>query len=496
MKIIISALDGLSWGLGALILVMLFTGGKILHLEHAKIEFSSLDAWVWVWLALLVTRWRIGGRQISPVWLFFKNHLDEIWTRPDRSSRKAGWAAGLLMLALFVAHVFKHYNGMTHAYDVTFIHQALFHWISGPVLKCDLCDGGTYLGEHLAFTLIPLGPIASIFRGFFWRDAWIFFLQFVIFLSPVYYLWKKGPWKKEVPEAALLVCLIFFSHRAVRGNLIWDFREDHIAFGVFCLAILSLFQGRIFLYAAWAILAAACKENIAMILPFLAAPILFEKTLPLSALQRKLLASTTVVVSFIYLAIAFRYLIPIFNPIPGTNEIAVRLHTLGSTPAEILINSLTSPSRVLKLLSGIFTFEALKYLVLLLGPWFYFSRKAWIWWIPALPGIGMNLISGAGTQRSLNFHYEAIILPFLLTATLLGIQQIARKQWALGLAFALAFSSRWPGHYLQEYWPDPRKWAQTHALDIRTDPGVSVAASLEELAHLNQMRELKIKTTE
>src|SRR5690606_30412667 len=111
-------------------------------------------------------------------------------------------------------------------------------------------------------------------------------------------------------------------------------------------------------------------------------------------------------------------------------EIVNRFGGLGSTPAEVLANLAKHPFATLELILGkLFTPTGFKYLLALLGPALALAtRRSSVWLIAALPGVLMNLSSGAETQRSLNFHYDLIILPFLLLTMTEGLREAGRKR--------------------------------------------------------------------
>lgn len=487
-------LDWLTWGLGVFCGVLLLTGGYILKLPHAKIEFSSLDPWMWTWLLLLGIRWQVAQRQAAPIWTWLSKKIQWIVFDSDRSKRFADGVFILGALSIGLAHVFKHYGGYTYFFDVTFVHQAIYQAFSSPILHCDLCDGATYLGEHLAWTFLFLAPIASLFKSWVGRDLFIFIFQSVFILGSAYWV-LLSVFRSKISGTGMLfvAAIVMMAHRAVRGNLLWDFREDHIAFGALMLAAMALFRSKQWMYFFCIALAAFSKENVAMVLPFFVAPIFLERELTFSFRQRIFLAMITVFFSVVWVIISFRWIIPYFNPHPGTNEIAVRLAEFGATPAEVLKNVLFSPLAWLKLLLSVFSKSSVKYLILLIMPWIFFVRRAWVWFIPALPGIAMNLLSSSENQRSLYFHYEAIIIPFLLIGAWLGIRRTPMHQWMMGLMLAIAFSGRWPGHYLQEYWPESDRWEENLFLqNQRSQKGDIVAAFPFALAHLSQMPELRM----
>ena len=71
-----------------------------------------------------------------------------------------------------------------------------------------------------------------------------------------------------------------------------------------------------------------------------------------------------------------------------------------------------------------------------------------------LPLFAMNLLSYAGTQRMMIFHYDLPILPILIFSMLLTIKKMeSRKLLYLPLIVALCFSGRWPNFHTFRFLP-------------------------------------------
>lgn len=478
-------------GFGVFLLWILITGGTTFQWEGGKLEASSLGPWVMAWSAFLYLRLKLSSSPYSGY-----QFLQRIVSRllDPSSSQKAFWIFLILFCgSLFVAHYLRNLSLHTHAYDQFCLHQALFWAWSTPPLKCDFCIAGTQLGEHTAFTLFLLSPLTVWFHS----NAWIYLLQVFVVFTPIVVAIRKGP-TASLSQFGFLLLFIFACSKALQNSVIWDFREDALAFAFMLLGCISLWKGKVAYYFTCLILAALSKENMPLVTLFFAGPILLDPDLPFQKRQRKWMAFATVVISLVLTVVIFKWVIPfIQGDLQKANNIVSRFPGMGNTPLEVLLTITTSPSAWWQLLNTyLLSPGTLKYLVLLLGPFIYFLRHKAVWLIPAFPGLMMNLLSGHPQQRSLTFHYDLPILPFLIMGTLAGVaklhrdQKISVQQWTVALLIALSFSVRWPGHKIQTYWPTPTQTEATRFLNQLSPLKVTGASShlMAQLAHIKEVR--------
>ncbi|MBL7717056.1 MAG: DUF2079 domain-containing protein [Bdellovibrionales bacterium] len=481
-------------GLFALVSFLLLTGGTILHFGRAKIEFSTLDLWALLFVASVwaVRRWNPRGFEKSWPALAWN------WITDAKNSQTWAWRVCVFFFAMiFLAHGVKHLGFETHLWDMVPVHQGLFNpWPTAKtrVFACDACIGLSTLGEHLTFSFFLLAPFTWILKS----DTFIFLVQVLILGFPLYYAIRT----RLEPKLWLTVLLIFLCQRTLRNAGIWDFREDDLAyFGLFFM-ILGFHRQNWLVFFSSLVLALLSKENIFAVTLVFSVSILLSRESGVDRRRRVQVAAAVALISLFYAWLSFKVLIPKFVGIAGAQHpISARLSTFGKTPGEILLRVFTEPGRLFGLIYQlIVTPDALKYLVFLLGPvaFFFRSREAFVWLIPATAGIAMNLISSASTQRMLQFHYDLIIVPFLVWAAMLGIRDLMKSPargkpvLAVGLLIALCFSGRWPGFTITHSWPETGEARAAHAFstlqgDEPTASNASIAAHLTHLPRLTTM---------
>ena len=486
--IILSTFIALAW----------LTGGAVFSVGGVKLEVSSLDPWMIGFLLVVFFDSLLKGRATR--WLGQKTLQGVAWVcNPSRSRAAAFILIVWIFTCLGMAHGLRHLSFRTHAFDLTFLHQPLFYPFFPRALTCDVCDGGRYFGEHLAFSLYLIAPITRFFREFIFHDHLIFMLQILILAFPLWFGLKRGP-LKDHPGLWFFSVLFILCCRGFRNAASWDFREDVLVFAFLLGASLAVYRRRIFYFFIFLVLALFSKENIAFITPFIAIPIMWDSGLMLSQKQRRWISLAVILVSVIWGFISFHWLMPVLSDgTESSNEIVSRFHEFGSTPREVLITLLTSPQAWWKLFSAhLLRWESLKYLVLLLTPFLYFIRFSPFWVFPVVPGVLMNLLSSAETQRSFNFHYELMILPFLIFGLWAGMAEWAKraenvnhsKNLVIAMLIALAVSGRWPGRQIQLYWPTREQVLDSFFFSRLQSDNQGVAATLPILAQISHLPRL------
>lgn len=464
------------------------TGGTIVSFPKFKLDLTSLDLWMMGFILLLWIDYRVSR---NPLYNSLQSTF-KIFLEPKNSSKFFWILLFWIFLSLTVAHCFRHWSFHTSGFDLTFVHQALFYAWGAPPLKCDLCIQGTYFGEHLSFTLYLLSPLTQFFHS----DELIFLIQafLIAFAILCFFLFgplrgKKGLW--------FWVLLILVSQRALRNGTLWDFKEDIFGFFFLSFSILSLYHRRFIWYFCFLVLALLSKENIAFIAILTPLPFLFEKNFHWTSSEKRLVLGLTAGLCTLYGWISFEWLIPYFNQgSVQANNIVERLPGLGSSPSEILFNAFTKPQLWIEILSRhLFQWPALKYLIYLFGPWFYFLVKRPAWILPTLPVLAMNLLSNAPTQRSLEFHYDFLALPFLIMGVHWSATELkSGKIWLPLVLAALCLSGRWPGWQIQRHFPTLSEFKESRFLSKLPDQGVTgVTATLSaQISHFREIRPLRL----
>jgi uncharacterized membrane protein len=488
-------------GLCAWILLLLVTGGWVWKSrigDHPfTAEFAQLDLWSVALLGVTLIQVRLAAGRVSKdlgwlgkAWWWLCTRL----ASPRASVNAARVLAVSFGLLLFLAHFLRHASLATHGFDMSFVHQPLFYpWGDGKLLRADMSDSGTTLSSHLVFSFFLLAPVTAWLHS----DTFIFLLQAVLIIGGAYCLAVYGPLKKDRRLAWAALALFLF-HRALRNSVVWDFREDGLAYAGLIIMILASLRGKILYYVAGLLLALASKENIFVMTVATCFPLVFSRDIPLSRNERAGWVALTLVGSAVYAWLSFKVLFPHFSA-GMTQSLAMqtRYGKFGSTPSEIVSHILFAPSAWLELAVLFFKKSSIKYVLLLFGSvaFFFRGREAWVWLVPALLGTAMNLSNDYAIGRQMIFHYELIVLPFLFTAALEGMKTIeTRRTWFWGLLIALCFFDRSPMLSIRNYFPTEAQW-RAHEMLKHLPDSAPVAVDQHLSAQVNQLPALRVLGT-
>lgn len=489
------ALRGITDFLTLAIVAMALSGGFLWKSPYGKIEFSSLDPWVLALAILVACGIRFGRIQEREFGVF-----GSLWKRgerllsdPARSRKNAAWVLGLGFGLLFLAHVLKHLSLHTHGLDVSYVHQSLFHPFAPKLLHCDVCPGETAFGTHLTYAFFLLSPLTSWWHS----DFLVFFLQASMLGGAVWLALRSGP-LRSAPALLFFGAVLALSHRGLRASVVWDFREDGIAFAALFGMLLSARAGRALPLLVLLLLAVSAKENVWAVTLFFAPALLLSRETGFTTRRRWILAIVAASISLGYGFLAFRYLIPHYIPgVEGSHPLLVRYGEYGATPREIVYRILTSPLLWPKILFGtLLSADVLKYLLFAVGPFAFFfarTREARVWLLPALPGVFMNITHGYAIQRSLQFHYELLFLPFLIWASWTGMKELQGRPRVLfwGLLLALGLSGRWPLSEVTSNWPSMQEIQASRFLSKLPESRV-LAISMRLSAQVNRLQSFRI----
>lgn len=470
-----------------LMILMVFSGGFILRIGKAKIEFASISAWAAVFIILSLFGLKILKMPTLSAHEKIKSYLARI------QSQKNFWILFIFFALVFIiGHLFRHWSLNTDGADVSFVHQSLNHLYGTIPMKCDMCLNQTFFGEHIAFTFYLLS-----FFTWLKSDELIIIFQVLFCFSALLGFLKYGP-LKDIPQKWSLLLLFIVGHITLKNSLFWDFREDHLGMGFYLLFLTFFYRKNYFVSVLFFLLTILSKENFAFIT--IAFPILiyFEKDFELPAKKKKLWTLFFGCISLIWIGLLFKIIIPHFNAgIESGNNIVSRFPGLGATPQEVLYNLLTKPSLLLNLLTDrFFHASTFKYAGTLILPFLPFIYKRWWWILAGAPVLLMNLLSFNFDQRMLIFHYDLMLFPLLIFALSLEFKKTesSSPKFLWGLLFVLIFSGKWPGFFVSKYFPS---MADVQNISFFNQlPGERITGAnqrmLAQTTHLYEQRCLKI----
>ena len=308
----------------------------------------------------------------------------------------AAFAAGFSALA-----VLRHRAFGSGRFDLGNMTQAVWSTANGDVLSVTDVDGEqiSRLGSHFDPILVLLAPLWSLWPS----PELLLVVQAVVVAAgalPVFWLARVHLDSERVAAALALAYLLF---PPVQWLTVSDFHPVSFACALLLFAWWFLDQRRLLPFALFAAAALATKEHVGLTVAAMGVWYAIRYREPRTG------AAIAVVAGSVALVAALA-VVPHFAP-SGVSAFESRYD---------------SPS-----LDG----RDVRYLAALLLPLGLLPLAAPLALLPALPELGLNVLSSTITQTSVKTHYAATAIPALLAAAVYGVARVGERA---GYVVALA----------------------------------------------------------
>ncbi len=341
--------------------------------------------------------------------------------RDQRLQSYLAWTA--LVVAMLAYLVWMSYETVLRydtfkatAFDLGNMDQAIWNTLHGRLFQftnqgADWYGPPTRLGFHVEPILLPVSLLYL-----FHADPRILLVFQTLVLAlgalPVFLLTRR-----TIPEWPLLAPVMVVAYLlapALLGLNLFDFHPLALATPLLLYAVLALEQKRYSWFLVACILASACKEEVPLVVACLGILVIWKYKLPRLGLVLILGGS-------LWSLIAFKVVMPHFDPGAQSNNFWYRYEDLGSSPGVAIVNLLLHPWLIFTLL---LTLNRLYYLASLFRSTGFLALLAPEWLIPAIPNLAVNLFSFDALLNSGVYHYNASIIPFVIIAAIHGIRRL------------------------------------------------------------------------
>jgi uncharacterized membrane protein len=343
--------------------------------------------------------------------------------------RRLAWATvfALVLLDILVVgqHALtRHFAYHTDAFDLGNMDQAVWNTLHGHFFRftnrgIDWFGPPTRLAIHVEPILLLIAPLYLIHSG----AETLLALQTVALAAgalPLFALaLRRLP---DLPVVGVAFVVAYLATPELLGEALWDFHPVTLATPLL-LATLYAYELRRYGWLLLAgVLAAACKEDVALALVPLGLLIALRQGRPRLGVE-------IAVGAVAWTALCFLVIMPHFNAgaSAGGNAYWYRYAQLGSSPASALGHVLRHPRLLLSVLLGP---DKLGYLAVLLRTGGGLGLFAPVFWLAGLPELGINLLSSQPPQYSGFYHYNAVLLPALLGAGVYGVGALRQARLA------------------------------------------------------------------
>jgi uncharacterized membrane protein len=338
-----------------------------------------------------------------------------------RTQLWAAWATlllAMLVYAVVMSHqaVLRYDTFKATAFDLGNMDQVLWNTIHGRPFQftnqaIDWYGPPTRLAIHFE----PIILLLSLLYIFHADPRILLVFQTLALVSgalPVFLLTRK--YLPEWPLLSACMAIAYLLSPTLIGMNIFDFHPVSIATPLLLYAVLALTYKRHVWFLIACILAAACKEEVPLSIALLGILVIWRYKSPR-------LGITLITGGLLWSFLAFFVIIPYFFPGAQHNNFWYRYESLGSSPGAAILNLLLHPWL---LLSMYITFDRFFYLAGLLRSSGFLALLAPEWLLPVLPSVAINILSTDPTLYSGVYHYNAVIIPFIMLAAIHGTRRL------------------------------------------------------------------------
>ena len=272
-----------------------------------------------------------------------------------------------------------------------------------------------HLGVHFSLILYLFAPIYAIFQN---PKTLLILQSFMVGLGvlPLYLIAKE---KTQSIYFALILGICYLLYPAVYNITLFDFHELAFAPALILFALYFLETRRYKYFWMFLALSFFVKEDIALSGIFIGLYITLTK-------KEKKLGALVSIVSLIYFIATIKIFMPFFGqPYNFTNRYLELTSSVHKGYFDIIYHVATNPWNIFQ-----FTFldpRKIIYIADLFYPVIFLPFFSGFSFILILPGLFVNLLSSYGSQYSVYYHYNGIIIPFIFFTAIIGYANLQKR---------------------------------------------------------------------
>jgi uncharacterized membrane protein len=332
----------------------------------------------------------------------------------------AAYAAGFASLS-----VLRHEAFFTGRFDLGNMVQAVWSTAHGHPLRMTNLHG-----DQISRLAAHVDPILVLFTPLWWlwpSPNMLLVVQAIVLALgalPVFWLARKH---LASARAGVGFGLAYLLYPATGWLALNEFHPVALATPLLLFTFWYLDEDRLIPFAACAIAASLCKEEIALVVAGFGIWYALAR-------QRRVAGALIAATGGAWAAIAIGLVIPHYNT-AAESAFYGRYSEVGGSAGGILETLFTDPLRVAE---AAFSSRDLRYLLHLVAPLAALCLLSPLVLIAALPELAINLLSATTTQTSIHFHYTAGLIPPLVIAAVFGAKRIGRRAVPTAVIVALA----------------------------------------------------------
>jgi uncharacterized membrane protein len=334
-----------------------------------------------------------------------------------RNQQRIAWGLLIIFMLIYAVDmsrlaVLRYETFQATAFDLGNMDQVLWNTIHGRLFQftnqaIDWYGPPTRLAIHFEPIILPL----SLLYAFHADPRILLIFQTLVLVTgavPVFLITRK--YLRDWPLLAAFMAGAYLLTPALLGLNIFDFHPVALATPLLLYAILALEYKHYIWFLIACILAASCKEDVPLAVAGLGILVIWKYKLPR-------LGTVLIGGGLLWSFLAFKVIIPHFYPGVQANNFWYRYEALGSSPEAAIGNIFLHPWL---LFTTFITLDRFYYLLGLVRSTGFLALLAPEWLIPALPSLAVNLLSTDPLLYNGVYHYNAVIIPFVMLASIHG----------------------------------------------------------------------------
>lgn len=311
------------------------------------------------------------------------------------------------------ASILRHLKFYSGKFDLGNMENTIWNTLNGNFFIFSNPDGANELSRlsaHADFILLAFVPIYAVFPSV---NVLLIAQTLIIALGGFFvYLISKSILKSE--KLSVLFALSYYLNFYVQEQNIFDFHSVSLATTFLLASFFFIFRKRFGVAILFLTLSALTKENVYLVTA------IFGGYMYL--MGRKLLGSAVFIASILVFVLLMTIFIP--NARGGEHFALDYLSYLGSTPFEIILSPILKPEAFFGRVFSTDTLEYLKYTFMPVG---YLSFLAPQYLIFMIPEFFINILSDNPNLRSIQYHYGAVLVPFVYISAIYGVKKLRKK---------------------------------------------------------------------
>ena len=306
------------------------------------------------------------------------------------------------------------HNAFASGFDLGNMDSTVWNTIQGRIFM--LSQDGKMISRfsvHADLILILLSPLY-----FLWNNVRMLILSESVFLAigaiPVYLLSTKILKNKLL---SLSIVILYLLNPGMQWTDIYDFHGVSLAIPFLLFSFYFAYIKKWKWYAVFIFLALITKEQISLTVA------LFGLFIALVFKEKKV-GLITFMAGILWFLLMVFVVMPRFSP-EGKHWALSWYQFIDTTG---IPKSL--PTLKILLENFLFSPDAIGYYISLLKPFAFLPLAGLPWLVLALPELTVNMLSSHGQMRSIVFHYDSVITPWLVIATIFGLfylQELFKK---------------------------------------------------------------------